>query len=307
MEYRRRSRRKRANRRGYSNYASERRGRNEDGASFGGALLILLLTAGLIYLLLGTSIGTWIAQNIFSSCGSETITPDPTHQVGDGDTTPEPAGIDMHDDMKFPSLDVFTLQMGVYSDTSTASGLISSLKSLGAAGYVFDSGNGYRVLASCYDTEAAAKSVCERLRDQNYECVVYPISIPEVNIGVTCDETKLEAIRIAVDYSYTVITDLSKEVISFDSDERSVEYGHAIGNEILSNVKNVRNSIAGISDSTGLIPLLDKYFMNLEGMLTTFISTNSENRVEVSGMLKYLHLDAICNYISMLSDIKDLS
>lgn len=306
MEYRRRSRRKRTNRRGYSNYASERRGRNEDGASFGGALLILLLTAGLVYLLLGTSIGTWIAQNIFSSCGSDT-TPAPTHQVGEDNHTPEPAGTGTHDDMRFPSLDVFSLQMGVYADTSTASELISSLKSLGAAGYVFNSNSGYRVLASCYDTEAAAKSVCERLRNQNYECVVYPISVPEVNIGVTCDEAKLEAIRIAVDYSYTVITDLSKEVLSFDSDERSVEYGHAIGNEILSNVKNVRNSLSGISDSTGLIPLLDKYYMNLEGMLTTFVSTNSENRVEVSGMLKYLHLDAICNYMNILTEIKNLS
>lgn len=306
MEYRRRSRRKRMHRRGYSNYASERRSRNEDVSSFGGALLILLLTAGLIYLLLGTSIGTWIAQNIFSSCDSDT-TPSPTTQVGDYDPTPGLSGTSVHDDMQFPALDVFSLQMGVYSDTSTANGLISSLKSLGAAGYVFNSDNGYRVLASCYDTEAAAKSVCERLRSQNYECVIYPINVPEVNIGVTCDEAKLEAIRIAVDYSYTVITDLSKEVLSFDSDERSVEYGHAIGNEILSNVKNVRSSLSGISDSTGLIPLLDKYYMNLEGMLTTFVSNNSENRVEVSGMLKYLHLDAICNYMSILTEIKDLS
>lgn len=305
MEYRRRRGRKKTNRHSYTNYFSERRTRGDEGASFGSALLILLLTAGLIYLLVGTSIGTWIAQNVFTSCGSEN-TPSPTPGLSNSPINTETTSNDVHEDMSFSALKVFALQMGVYSDISTANGLINSLKSLGAAGYILSSDSGYRVLASCYDTEAAAKSVCERLRNQNYECVIYPIGADEINISVSCDKARLEVIHTAVNYSYTVITDLGKEVLNFDTDERSVEYGRAIGNEMLSNVKNIRNSLSDVSDSTGLIPLLDEYYTNLEGMLTQFLLSNSENRVEVSGMLKFLQLDAICNYIDIISQINDL-
>ncbi len=307
MEYRRRRRRRRTNHRGsYGNYTSDRRGRSDEGTGFGGALLILLLTAGLIYLLLGTSIGTWIAQNVFTSCGDKD-TPAPTHQASDDPQNTDNIDEITSKDMTFSGLEVFTLQMGVYSEANIANGLIASLKTLGAAGYVLDTGNGYRVLASCYDTEAAAKSVCERLKNQDYECVVYPLTVDEIKIGVSCDKTRMEAIHTAVNYSYTVISDLSKEVLAFDSEERSVEYGHAIGNEMLTNVKNIRTSISDASDPSGLISLLDEYYMNLQSMLTTFISSSSDNRVEVSGMLKYLQLDAVCNYINMMNKISELS
>ena len=305
MEYRRRRRKKRRNRGfGYSGYSGGRASGQSEGSGFWGALLIILLTAGLIYLLIGTSVGTLIVQNVFKSCSNnDRSTPAP--QVSGGPTSSPSLSGEISADICFSNLEVFVLQMGVYSDAGTADGLISSLKALGAAGYVLDTGSGHKVLASCYDTEAAARSVCDRLRTQGYECMVSTLSCEGTEISVKCSEAVMDSIKTAVSYASSLITSLSKEVIGFDAESRSIEYGRAVVGEMLTNVKTIRSSISGFSDPSGVISKLDEYYMQLEAYMTTFISSSNENRVEVSGMLKYLQLDVVCSYINLVNSVRN--
>ena len=62
MEYRRRKKRRRNN---YGYTAGNPSSGHNEGSSFLSALLILALTGGIIYMLLATSAGTWLAKNVF--------------------------------------------------------------------------------------------------------------------------------------------------------------------------------------------------------------------------------------------------
>lgn len=305
MEYRRR-RKKRNHRNGaYGNYYNRNTSKREKGSGMFGAILVVILTAGLIYMLIGTSVGTLITQNVLKSC-SNIESPSPTVPAySDNLVSLNPETL-ISEEITFPGINMFSLQMGVYSDSNTASGLVSSLKALGAAGYVLETNNGYKVFASCYDTEAAAQSVCDRLRNQGYDCMITPIECDEVVIRIDVLESSIEKIKKVCEYAHTVTSNLYKEVINFDSEERSVDYGRAIIEEIITNINTVRDGISDSSDSSGFISALNNYYIRLEGFMTTFNSSTGDNRVEASGMLKHLQFDVIFSYIDFLNEIRSL-
>lgn len=305
MEYRRRRKKKRNMYRGTASaYSGARRNRSNEGSGFAGALLILLLTAGLIYIIFGTSVGTWLAKNVFPN-SNHNESPSPTNNIL---STEKPIETDTETErMSFTGIEAFALQMGVYSQTDSANGLVASLKSLGAAGYKYIDGSNVRIFASIYNTEAAAESVSERLTNQGYECMVFPINVESVEIDVTAAADKIDRVRLAVNFAQEILTDLFNEVIDFDAEERSIDYGRAICTEMLTNIKTIRNDLKNTSDNSGVIGLLDDYYMHIEGLLTQFIASDTINRVEMSGQLKHLQIDAIVKYISLLNAIQSFS
>lgn len=315
MEYRRRRKRRTGMSTGYSGYTRRSgyrssRGSNADAYGLGSALLILLLTAGLIYILFATSVGTWIAKNVFSPLFSkgdtEPSTSLPTAELPTANLIPSetPYFTDKStESMTLSGLDMYALQMGVYSSIEYAQGMISTLKSLGAAGYEFFDGQNIRVFASAYNTEAAAKSVSARLNDQGYECTIYNLRADAVELTVTADAEKMESIRTAINFAHSLIDDINEEVIGFDSEERSIDYGKAIGNEMLANVKSIRGALSGITEESGLISALDDYYMEVTGAITTFVSADTDNRVEMSGKLKYLQSQIITQYLALMQSI----
>lgn len=304
MEYRRRRKKKRNN---YRYTAGNPSGKRSEGSGLLCAILILALTGGIIYMLLATSVGTWLAKNIFmpifSKKDTEIQTPPPSFSPAE-----TPSNVKQQtEEVIFSGSELYMLQMGVYSSDDFSSGLVSSLKSLGAAGYEYKDADGYiHVFAAAYSTQAAAESVCERLKEQNYECSVEKFSAEPVSMSVTADEIYMEPVKQAVNYSFAVLNNIDTEVIEFDKKEHSVDYGRAIANEMLTNVKTIHNELSGISEKKGIIKKLDDYYVKLSGMLTSFISADSENRVEMSGRLKYLQIDAFIHYLNLLESIKNL-
>lgn len=304
MEYRRRRKKRRSNYRYTSANPSVKQSR---GSGLFSALLILALTGGIIYMLLATSVGTWLAKNVFMPIFSKDKADAQTSPPSVSASEAPPAEKQQTEDVNFSGLELYMLQMGIYSSGEYSSGLVSSLKSLGAAGYEHKDADGYiHVFAAAYSTEAAAESVCERLREQNYECNIEKFSAEAVSMSVTADEIYMEKVKQAVRYSYAVLNDISTEVIEFDKEEHSTDYGLAIANEMLANIKAIRSELSGISESKGIIKKLDNYYMKLSGMLTSFISADTANRVEMSGRLKHLQIDAFVHYIGLLESIKDL-
>lgn len=300
MEYRRRRAKRR--RRFTSARGGQRvfgRSNQRSSGSPVGALLVLLLTAALVYVLLATSVGTWLIGNVFKPLFGREVehSPDPGFSLSPQETPSSPKS---SENISILGLEMYALQMGVYSSESYAEGLVSSLKSLGAAGYCYEDGSNMRILASAYTTEAAANSVCERLRDQGYECQVCVISCNGLEIAVTASKEHMESIRTALEFAIGIINDLNTEVISFDAEERSMDYGRAIASEMLANLKNIRESFSTINEQGGMMTLLNEYYTKLIGYFTNFIATESPNRVEMSGRLKHLQLDTVMEYKKIL-------
>lgn len=305
MEYRRRRNRRRT-RGAYSSAHYSRQSCGGNGIF--NIILLALMAAGLVYAFVATPVGSMIFGNMFGRSSSAVNTP-----VPDASDTPEASAPAVRAsaepvtaDAALPPLELYALQLGVYDSSANAQGLISSLRSLGAAGYALATESGVRILASCYTTEAAANSVCSRLIEQGYSGVVYPISCGGVVLTITASERELASVAEAVGTAKQLVDRLNDEVIRFDSEERSIEYGIAIANEMLERVRSVRTALAEIDDSSGAVKLIEEHYIELTGCFTRFTSVSSENRVEFSGRLKHLQLEVIERYFALASKLQSI-
>lgn len=320
MEYRRRRRnRRRAGRsRGFGFSAagtavSQYRGADAYARRTGGGgalttLLMLLLIGGIVYVFVGTPVGAWIIGKL-KGLGKSGGTPLPTlpPAVTQAPCSADPDEAEMRsEEMQFPGVDMYGLQIGVYDSLENAKGLIATLHSLGAAGYGLKTDAGYRVLASCYTTEEAAMSVCERLTQQGYACIVFAIRQDGIDISVSAQEEQLDAIRAAVELSHGLVDDLNEAVLAFDTDEHSAQYGKAIIGEKLESIRAVRASIADIDDRNGVVKLMDGFFSEAEKACSELCSNGSGNRVEISGLMKSLQICIVDKYCSLIEEMRKL-
>lgn len=306
MEYRRRRNRRRTR----SAYRSAQYSRQTGGGSgVFNVVLLALMAAGLVYAFVATPVGAMIIENVFGRTQSSIETPVPDGSaapIGDQEQpSASPTAASVKAEIALPPLELYALQLGVYDSASNAQGLISSLRSLGAAGYSLATEGGVRILASCYTTEAAAGSVCARLTEQGYSGVVYPIKCDGVILTVTASERQLTAISDAVGLAKQLVDRLNDEVIRFDSEDRSVEYGIAIANEMLESVRSARSALSEIDDPSGSVKLIEEHFIELTGCFTRFTAVSSENRVEFSGRLKHLQLEIIERYFALASKLQN--
>ena len=209
--------------------------------------------------------------------------------------------------MHFSGLDMYALRLGSFESDAEASALSASVRALGAAGCIIDNGDGsVSVFASAYTTEAGAESVRKRLVEQGYKAEIVPFACEPVEIEVTAEAERLDGIAEAVGFSFGIINDLNNEVINYDTAERGIEYGKAIGSELLENIRSLRSALNGVHDGRGVIDALDEYYMQLTALVTAFNSAETQNRVELSGLLKNLQIGAIEAYMNMLNAVADM-
>lgn len=267
-------------------------------------LILLLLMGGIIYVLFATSVGSWLTESVFGR-----------KHGGNTPAITEPAGATpslsfsnpQTQKMHFSGLDMYALRLGSFESDAEASALSASVRALGAAGCIIDNGDGsVSVFASAYTTEAGAESVRKRLVEQGYKAEIVPFACEPVEIEVTAEAERLDGIAEAVGFSFGIINDLNNEVINYDTAERGIEYGKAIGSELLENIRSLRSALNGVHDGRGVMDALDEYYMQLTALVTAFNSAETQNRVELSGLLKNLQIGAIEAYTNMLNAVADM-
>ncbi len=299
MEYRRRRR-----------CSRRRRYANSSGSAIS-VFIILILTGALIYMLCATSIGTWLAERVFAPMfkgGAHAA--DPTMLPGIYTAPPSPPDSSTLEpksiDATAHGLDMYLLQMGVFTSEENAKSLVDSLISMGAAGYALNDGDVVRVIASGYNSEESASNVCARLVGQGYECTVYNLKADAVQMRITASDSRIDHIRGALQLTYSLIEQLNNEVISFDADERSADYALAVAAEILSNINNAALSIDNLTSDSEMIKALHDYLTEVSSELERFISDCGTERVEASGKFKNLQIFCIDRYYHFLSSLKAL-
>ena len=308
MEYRRRRNRRTA-RGAYRSIQHTRASGGE--SSLFSILLLVLMAAALVYVFVATPVGAFIAEKLFKKSGSGEKVPDPVGFSTDAPISAEPlqttAPENARMELGLPPLDLYALQLGMFDSASNAQGLISSLRSLGAAGYALASESGVRIIASCYSTEAAANSVCARLIEQGYAGVVYPIRCDGALLTVDGAQAQLDALKTCVDLAQSLIFRLNDETIRFDAEERSLEYGLAVANEMLGEVRGARAALSEMSEDSEAVALIEDHFIELTACFTHFASGAGDNRVELSGRLKHLQLEVIDRYCALTSKLQALT
>ena len=287
-------------------YARFKRGGFSKRQRAGGAgavdlVLLLVLSAALVYLLITTPAGPYLIKKLVSlaACvgarpAEPADTPSPAALTGDTGAT---------ETVQLRGVHMYALQIGAYDAVENASELISSLRSLGAAGYCMTTDEGVRILASCYKTEQEASCVCERLKGLGHDCYVYELRAEPLSLDVTAPERERATIASAVDFSYNVIEELNDEALAFDEKEHGVEFGKAMVRELISKLDPILRELATVSDGRGAASLLRGYFDALAKRAASVLELNAD-RTAFSGALKALGIGAVDDYIGLLISLR---
>lgn len=311
MEYRRRKK--------SGSMRSRPRSRAQSSSGAGGMIVSLILIAGIVYIIVTSNAGEWVAREVMaplfsavSSIGDKAN--DAPSGLNNGSTTA--GGINLSTgestaaesaNAVLPALNCYMLQMGVYSSHENAQKEAERLRALGAAGYIFaDSSSGetrYRVMASGYDSEQSAKSVKDRLTSEGVEAAMYTLSSPQASFRVTADKSAIEDICGAFAAFDEAIDGMGQAVIRFDKESLSMADGKLICADILNAFDAKLTPLESFSGADGTLGEILGAYSDCRAQLDTVRGGEYQSIVDFSSAMKYTHLYIASRYAAMVEKL----
>ena len=296
MEYRRRKRRSKGR-------AQASRRTAQQAGSAGRAVIALLLAAAIIYIVSASAAGTWIAQNVMAPI-FDAFSPDATHGTG---STPEPGtspGPSVSDEITLPAMNCYMLQMGIYSSMENAKSHSESLQGQGAGGYILQDGDRYRVLAAGYDTEANAKEVRDRLKDEGLDCTVHEVSCTSASLRVTSTQAQLDKVKAGFEALVQMQKRMTETALTFDKQQQTISDGKKIVTEIRTNLENATSILNEQSTTSGdVLSLVKACYDNCLTALKELESLNTESFVTFSARFKYTQIQVTHEYVKLVGSL----
>lgn len=186
-----------------------------------GAVLVVMVILGLVYVLSAGVAGKWMADNVIApifeafSGGGTAASPAPT------------GGEQTEQQVAWKSFTLHCVQMGVFSSEDNARELAGSLKAQGAAGYLMTAGGNVRVLVSAYPDRQDALDVRDRLIGAGMDCTVYTLTCPALEITVTADKTRIPEIQPIFDRYQTAMERCGELAVAVDDGSMSQDAAQA--------------------------------------------------------------------------------
>lgn len=314
MEYRRRKK--------SGSMRSRPRSRAQSSSGAGGMIVSLILIAGIVYIIVTSNAGEWVAREVmaplFSAVSSigDKANDAPSSLNNSGTTTEKSGGINLSTgestaaesaNAVLPALNCYMLQMGVYSSHENAQKEAERLRALGAAGYIFaDSSSGetrYRVMASGYGSEQSAKSVKDRLTSEGVEAAMYTLSSPQASFRVTADKSAIEDICGAFAAFDEAIGSMGQAVIRFDKESLSVADGKLICADILNAFDAKLTPLESFSGTDGTLGEILGAYSDCRAQLDTVRGGEYQSIVDFSSAMKYTHLYIASRYAAMVEKL----
>lgn len=322
MEIRRRSSSKRSKNIESNTYRSSKKRLNRSGTSAGAAnvlsvILPIAAFAAVAYLILGMNLGNRLdGNNDNNAKGSiSCIGIDQNEIEVSSNTEAENTVLDQIPvasqsaeeteatigsiSVSLPKETLYMLQMGVYSIRENCDEQSALLKSLGAAGYIYDDNGSYRVIAAAYNCEDSANEVSRRLVEQGYDNTVYRLSCSGTDLLITADKQRLEGISRAFDFINVLLDKADSAAIDFDSEERSIEYEKTLLSQLRDEAVSAYNELKESADENDLLKYVYTFLTNIENDIRVLITQDAE-RKEFSSLLKYFRIQTGIRYIELL-------
>jgi len=174
-----------------------RHGRNEPGKrKFGSWILILVLIAGVIYVIFATSAGEWLAENVANpvfSVFSSSASPSPSSSVS---STSSQA---VTDKVTIEENTYYALQYGIFADKDNAATAASYIKARGGAGYLRTEDDKYRCIIATFKTKSDADAVKENLESEDISTIVREVKSEELSFNITASETQTQSIKNSIE------------------------------------------------------------------------------------------------------------
>jgi len=204
-----------------------------------------------------------------------------------------------------PAFTLYSIQMGAYSGSESATSAAESLQSAGGGGYVVKS-DYFRVLASGYLTAEDAEKVQQQLKDAGTSSSVYELKCDELVFKITATKAQIETINGAFRTYPELCTQLVGDCISFDKSEitqiQLKTKMKAILGKIQAQIKAL-DEMNGSSDNKPLTALTELY-TQAETSLEDICGETGNSSLDFSVRIKYNYIamaDAYCKYEDNIS------
>ena len=322
MEYRRRRRN------GKSKPRRRGNGTGKAGSQAASALISLVLIGCIVYLVVSSNAGEWIAQNVMAplfTAASGWGKDDPVDTDAPLSQTPDqsaglpgggiPSSLDLSGESaepvsaqaSLPAMRCAMLQMGVFSSLDNAQSEAAALQAKGAGGYIVkDSSTGetrYRVMAAGYDTEEEARIVKERLAGDGVDSALFLMEAPAATFKVTADEEAIAGVQSAFAAFGTVQSALTQAALSFDADKMEVASGKARAAEILARFEGDMAGLSTYQGATGAVGMMLGAYSSARDQLLTLSGGEYESTVDFSAAMKYTQLYVTDQYAALIGEL----
>jgi len=300
----------------------KRRGRivprdaRKNGSSGGKVLLALVLAGVVIYFISASAVGTWIAKNWLAPAFSyidtflKNITEEKPavnkeHQQEpsmQSETEPlgQPSSAAFAEEIIFPGMTCYALQMGVYTERENANLQAEQLQMRGAGGYVLEDAGRYRVLAAAYTEKESLTAVREQLKAENMESAAYVFSTNDTAMRVNASREQLDGIKEAIQALYTLQQKMAEETLRFDKQQLTPQQGKEIAKELLNTLQTAQDRFFSLGEQEDpVMRAIFECFKTCTSVLENLNNANSETTVDFSSKMKYTHLNIVDAYSSL--------
>ncbi len=277
-------------------YHRKRRGGNQPryGAAYPAYIAVLIVFFGIVYLISASKAGTWVAENwIAPVLKRSDAEPDKT-AASEQSAAPVTVVIDeISREIVLPAKSFYALQIGVYADQGNASAQSDALTAIGAAGYILQDGDRYRVLASAYPDRESAQKVTSQLLGEGVESRVHTISRTEKVLKITGTSEQIETVFRAVERVDTLQSALYDAVVAFDKEKQSVADGIAALRQIERQTEQTYQAVSELSIERGALAGIDSFYTGALERLDTVIAMEGASAPEFSSALKALYIRSL--------------
>ncbi len=258
-------------------------------------IAIFVVFFGIVYLLSASRLSTYIAENWIAPVLKNTVETAPPAMTAPG-TSAEPVTVVMDTVTKEITLaerTTYALQMGAYSRQENAQAQSNALKAIGAAGYVLQDGERYRVLASAYKDAESADKVAAQLLAEGVESRQLPLTRSKRVFTVTGTVKQIEAIQNAVEGVDPMIGQLYDAYVAFDKEQQSVSQGIAGLSEIRMDVQRHLTALSEVDSGETAISEVNEFYQTVDDGLAELIANDGASVPALSSGIKQLHIQAL--------------
>lgn len=256
--------------------------------------VVVCVFFGIVYLISASRFGTWLAVHWVAPVFAQAEQVSAATAAPAATDTPKPVERE-ETSIDVPAQTCYALQIGVYSSKENAEQQAKSLQQIGAAGYIVQDGDRYRVLAAGYTDEESCNQVGQQLLQEGIESRVYEMPGGTRTLRITATQSQLSALQSAVNGMPTLLAGLYDLAIRFDKETMRIDQGVVSLRSLYSAAMQCRDALADVKSENEpeLAGIESFYNAVLSGMDQAMEITE---KIPFTANLKYLYLSAMQSY-----------
>lgn len=281
------------------------RGRSKKRNTAATAIVILIsviLIAGIVVL---SPLGDWLMEKVIEPA-SEALSP---KEKKDNEivsalknqeaATPSPSILPsaspIQNSLNIVETPFYILQMGAFTDVTQTDTHAQKIRSMGAAGFVYQDGAIYRVFAAAYRDAESLEKVQGQVRTDGFEATPYITDQNSVHITLKGDENAVKALEEAIELMNKIPIELSSLSLAFDKEEIDETELESSLKSLQKDLEQAKAALQRINQDS--IASITHVLENDEKHISTFLQEHDSISRTNAGELKLLQLRCIADYI----------